>query len=861
MVERAVYTFGSDWVHETLQKINDDMMAAEDSDFSCTNAFKKEIKGHGTMAQYEFVVAQACEANVPKPDELSGFKKVDLAPRPISTFRNSHGKGKGKGGKGKGKGKGKGDAGKGWARGRSNWKHNYQEEDRPAPVLSRKRESPERMDEDGFVTVKQRRGGRKSLEAEGVEIRPALTITKYADHLAASDAWFVAVKSGSVKRVNELLDSGEASLEAVDNEGWTAIHHCAMLDYSEMLESLVARKADVNVSNKSKRTPLHIAADWDTTDCMKILANNGANISRKDSAGRTPLQYASDDARMILKKIAQATAESHSIFESVLEDTHVNGQLFRSQSHDGDSLKPTTPKSHLELPRADKASALQFHSDKPRKTSDPTLMASTSSTYSAPPSKRKSNRAPRIDRKQHLEKMFQASRMGDLDKLTELMKKQEIDLNIQDKEGWTVMHHASFMGQSNIIQYLLENGFDIGIKNKFGRTPLHLAAEWDNDDVVKLLLARKADINEPDNDGCTPLECAGEECRILMEDQSWLKRGSLGTDDRTVVATDAASRNGSVDPNAIMNFSIAGEILTGSDWEVGVEEIEEEKLLGSGVTAEVYKGTWRGTDVAIKKVNWAMASEYEATKAALVTELNLMLKLRHPGIVMVMGACLTSRPLRLICELCNGGALDTLLYKHPEVDLSQKQKWKMCMDVAQAMNYLHTSKPMIVHRDLKSLNLLLANPIANSYDTPVLKVSDFGLSKLTAQGGGFMSNNAGKGGPSKLSVECSPQGTYTWMAPELLERPDFYTEKVDNYSYGICMYEILARTMPFSEKGYESLSIALHVAKGLRPDVSLIPAGTARAIIELMEKCWHGEPQERPSFTAIIQGLREAVPA
>ncbi|KAF4741352.1 hypothetical protein FOZ63_013064, partial [Perkinsus olseni] len=79
-------------------------------------------------------------------------------------------------------------------------------------------------------------------------------------------------------------------------------------------------------------------------------------------------------------------------------------------------------------------------------------------------------------------------------------------------------------------------------------------------------------------------------------------------------------------------------------------------------------------------------------------------------------------------------------------------------------------------------------------------------------------------------------GTYTWMAPELLERPDFYTEKVDIYSYGICMYEIMARTMPFSEKGYEPLSIALHVAKGLRPDTGLIAAGTPRKMIAVMEE-------------------------
>ncbi|KAF4671420.1 hypothetical protein FOZ61_000044 [Perkinsus olseni] len=862
MVERAVYTFGSDWVHATLQAINDDMMAAEDSIFSCTNAFKQAIKEHGTMVQYDFVVAQACGARVPKEDggEAAPMKRVNLVPRHDAPSRGSYGKGKGKGGKGKGKGrgKGKGDTGKGWTRSRYDWRqqHSHQEE-RRAPVLSRKRESPERMDEDGFVTVKQRRGGKKGPENEGVDSRAALTITKYTDHLATesellrftvarfcfcfklvaskpeTNAWFVAVKSGSVKRVRELLDSGAATIETIDNEGWTAVHHCAMLDYSEMLEFLVTRKADVNATNKNKRTPLHIAADWDTTDCMRILTSNGANISDKDSAGRTPVQYASDEARGILKEIARATAEAQSVFKTAEAKEEAPALSDRTYSLESDLSRRLSGGAKLELPASSSHRAAPFNSENPRKfseNSDPALLISTSSTRSAPPDRKRLSRVSRVDRKQHLEQMFHAARIGELETLTALMRKQEIDLNVQDKEGWTVMHHASFMGQSNIVHYLIDNGFDIGTKNKFGRTPLHLAAEWDNDEVVELLLSRKADIHEPDNDGCTPLECAGELSRNLMENQSWSKRSSLRSDENALSTAETTRLSGDTEC-----------LMASLDCEVSLDDLVEEKQLGTGLTAEVYRGTWHGTDVAIKKVDWTMASGYESTKAALLKELTLMVRLRHPGIVMVMGACLTSRPLRLICELCLGGGLDSLLYKQSQVEISPKQQWKMCMDVAQAMNYLHTMEPMIVHRDLKSPNLLLANPVATSFDTPVLKVSDFGLSKFTAQGGGFVS---------------SAKGTYTWMAPELLERPDFYTEKVDIYSYGICMYEIMARTMPFSEKGYEPLSIALHVAKGLRPDTGLIAAGTPRKMIAVMEECWHGSPEERPSFRHIIESLR-----
>ncbi|KAF4727476.1 hypothetical protein FOZ62_013332, partial [Perkinsus olseni] len=192
----------------------------------------------------------------------------------------------------------------------------------------------------------------------------------------------------------------------------------------------------------------------------------------------------------------------------------------RTYSLESDLSRRLSGGAKLELPASSSHRAAPFNSENPRKSSDPALLISTSSTRSAPPDRKRLSRVSRVDRKQHLEQMFHAARIGELETLTALMRKQEIDLNVQDKEGWTVMHHASFMGQSNIVHYLIDSGFDIGTKNKFGRTPLHLAAEWDNDEVVELLLSRKADIHEPDNDGCTPLECAGELSRNLMENQS-----------------------------------------------------------------------------------------------------------------------------------------------------------------------------------------------------------------------------------------------------------------------------------------------------------------------------------------------------
>merc|ERR1719356_411204 len=111
------------------------------------------------------------------------------------------------------------------------------------------------------------------------------------------------------------------------------------------------------------------------------------------------------------------------------------------------------------------------------------------------------------------------------------------------------------------------------------------------------------------------------------------------------------------------------------------------------------------------------------------------------------------------------------------------------------MNFLHRRRG--VHRDLKSLNLLLASPIVGNEDVPQVKVSDFGLSRACTaveqtQNQAFMTSGA---------------GTYHWMAPEVLDG-NSYDEKVDVYSYGICLYELIARRIPFDTSGLEPVSIA-----------------------------------------------------
>jgi len=100
---------------------------------------------------------------------------------------------------------------------------------------------------------------------------------------------------------------------------------------------------------------------------------------------------------------------------------------------------------------------------------------------------------------------------------------------------------------------------------------------------------------------------------------------------------------------------------------------------------------------------------------------------------------------------------------------------RMMMDAAKGMNYLHKSNPMIIHRDLKSHNLLVD-------ENWKVKVCDFGLSKILENQSDFNNMTA-----------C---GTASWTAPEIL-RNEKYTEKADVYSYGIVLWECVTREDPY----------------------------------------------------------------
>jgi serine/threonine protein kinase len=170
-----------------------------------------------------------------------------------------------------------------------------------------------------------------------------------------------------------------------------------------------------------------------------------------------------------------------------------------------------------------------------------------------------------------------------------------------------------------------------------------------------------------------------------------------------------------------------------------------------------------------------------------------------------MGATISPKgSIGLVTEFCGGGNLFNLLHES-NVPLSWKQRCKMALDVAKGMNSLHSYKPPILHRDLKSLNLLLVESVKGPYDPVLVKITDLGLAR-------FQSSNQYMTGMA---------GTFHWMAPEVLAGKP-YTIKADIYSYAIVLWEIITRRKPYEDMDPRRI---MHLVLNLnqRPEQTSIP--------------------------------------
>ncbi|KNC51918.1 TKL protein kinase [Thecamonas trahens ATCC 50062] len=343
---------------------------------------------------------------------------------------------------------------------------------------------------------------------------------------------------------------------------------------------------------------------------------------------------------------------------------------------------------------------------------------------------------------------------------------------------------------------------------------------------------------------------------------------------------------------------------------IPLNELKVSKVLGTGSFGTVYLATWRGSPMAVKHMH-GMGKDDMDRLADFVAEAQMLMALRHPHIVLFMGIVVD--PAGLVTEFVPNGSMFSVLHNYDyNLEVNLVTWWAHC--IALGMDFLHHAG--IVHRDLKSLNVLLDAGW-------VPKIADFGLSSVksesteqrakvskrvqrrrakqlrklrgtrTSSGGssvaasstgsgpllsllatGDPNNPSGPGTsmstgaslesglqmPLMMVQEAGNLGSLLWTAPEVLnEGPSATSEASDVYSFGVTVWEMVTRTEPYF--GRNPVTVAIEVSVGvLRPSLEIVPEW-AKSLVPHIVKCWDGDVTVRPSFSELVTALSRAYEA
>ncbi|KAM9847348.1 mitogen-activated protein kinase kinase kinase 21 [Aulostomus maculatus] len=274
------------------------------------------------------------------------------------------------------------------------------------------------------------------------------------------------------------------------------------------------------------------------------------------------------------------------------------------------------------------------------------------------------------------------------------------------------------------------------------------------------------------------------------------------------------------------------ERVPSSPVQIPFSELVLEEIIGVGGFGKVYRGTWKDQELAVKAARQDPDEDITATAGSVKQEAKLFSMLQHPNIIKLEGVCLEEPNLCLVMEYARGGTLNRVLTGRripPHILVN----W--AVQIARGMHYLHEEAVVpIIHRDLKSSNILLLEKIENDdIGRKTLKITDFGLAREWHK-----------------TTKMSAAGTYSWMAPEVI-KSSLFSKGSDVWSYGVLLWELLTGEVPY--RGIDGLAVAYGVA--VNKLTLPIPSTCPEPFAKLMEECWDQDPHVRPSFSCILEQL------
>jgi WD40 repeat protein len=366
---------------------------------------------------------------------------------------------------------------------------------------------------------------------------------------------------------------------------------------------------------------------------------------------------------------------------------------------------------------------------------------------------------------------------------------------------------AAIAGDEEFVGWLLDNGVQWDAIDSSNKTALDYAKENKHAAAATLLTKLKKQggyKNFGNQESSTPpaqkQTTPPAESPILPPKETPTSSASLKTKPKS--EKPALDDQGGIR----VQFTIPSSALT----------IYKSEVLGSGGFGIVYRGLFNFSEVAIKKLHADNLSERALQE--FKSESLLMGQMRHPNVIQPLGACFEPGQYSLVMELMPNKSLYDLL--HNKKEISWTIRAQIAADVCAGLAYLHSQK--IVHRDLKSMNVLLDGGLR-------AKLSDFGLATVKTET------------QSTTQEGAKAAGTTRWMAPELFEG-EGCTFESDIFSLAWVLWEIASRQLPYPKAANDAIVINL-IGKGKKEP---IPADCPPEIGQVITDCWKTTPSERP---------------
>ncbi|KAJ7943960.1 Receptor-like protein kinase [Quillaja saponaria] len=275
-----------------------------------------------------------------------------------------------------------------------------------------------------------------------------------------------------------------------------------------------------------------------------------------------------------------------------------------------------------------------------------------------------------------------------------------------------------------------------------------------------------------------------------------------------------------------------------------LETLNEDHVIGVGGFGKVYKVAMDdGNIFALKRI----VKMNEGFDRFFERELEILGSIKHRYLVNLRGYCNSPTSKLLIYDFLSGGTLDEALHERSEL-LDWDARLNIIMGAAKGLAYLHHDcSPRIIHRDIKSSNILLDG----SLDA---RVSDFGLAKLLED--------------EESHITTIVAGTFGYLAPEYMQSGRA-TEKTDVYSFGVLVLEVLSGKRPtdasFIEKGFNIVGWLNFLVTENRqreivdPQCEGVQAESLDALLAVAIQCVSSSPEDRPTMHRVVQLLESEV--